>query len=283
MENNGERHLIKENFNNEAAFYGHLMHLATYNFSLDFIINKNVLDFGCGSGYGSKIMSEKALSVTGVDISNEAIEYANNNYSSKNLTFLNISQINGVEFHNKFDVITSFQVIEHVFNEKKHIQTILQLLKPNGIFIVSTPNKDIRLYKNMQKPWNIFHVKEYNERDLIKLMKQYFSDLEMLNISAKKEFVIHEVLRVSKQKKITLPCTLFFIPRFLSIKLLGLQKMIYATLKPIKDKIQNNKNIKTNNTTFKSIYSMDDIIIGKNLENCTDLLCICKNSNDSIS
>lgn len=277
MNNTGERHFIKENFNNEAAYYGHLMHLATYNFSLDFVKNKNILDFGCGSGYGSKIMSKKALSVIGVDISNNAIEYAKKNYSAENLTFLNINQINSLEFQKKFDVVTSFQVIEHVSNEKKYIETILRLLKPNGVFLVSTPNKDIRLYKHIQKPWNIFHVKEYNEGELTKLMKQYFINVEMLNISAKSEFVFHEIFRVSAQKKITLPITLFFIPRFLTIQLLKFQKNIYAFLKPIKNKIQNNKNIKTNNSIFKSSYCIDDILIGKNLENFTDLLCICRN------
>jgi 2-polyprenyl-3-methyl-5-hydroxy-6-metoxy-1,4-benzoquinol methylase len=278
MNKTGERHFIEEKFKNEAAYYGHLTHIISYKFALDFAKNKNVLDFGCGTGYGSKILSEKALSVTGTDISNETINYAKKKYKSENLNFINIEELNKKKYHQKFDLITSFQVIEHVENEFKYIEKILQLLEPTGYFILTTPNKTNRLYQYIQQPWNKFHLKEYNESELANLLKKYFEDINMLKISGKQEFVKHELSRLNIQKKISLPFTFSFLPKSLSIKLLEFQKSIFIFLKLIKNLFAKAKTSRMKIAEFNSNFTIDDMIIEKNPAVFTDLLCICKKS-----
>ncbi len=158
MENTGERHILSENFTSTAALFNHLMHIATYNYALNYAKGKRVLDFGCGSGYGSYELAKVAKYVTAVDISSEAIEFAKENYKRENLLYCTISEL----FEEKFDIITSFQVIEHVSNDKEYLENLKNLLIPGGYLFISTPDKASRLFFGIQKPWNIFHLKEYS-------------------------------------------------------------------------------------------------------------------------
>ena len=58
MGNTGERHFLNEDITNEAEYYNHLIHIATYKFALKYVKDKQVLDYGCGSGYGSRMLSK---------------------------------------------------------------------------------------------------------------------------------------------------------------------------------------------------------------------------------
>ena len=113
MDNTSERHIPNEQFKDEAELYNHLMHVATYQYAFKFIAGKRVLDFGCGSGYGSYMLSGMAHSVTAVDVSREAVDFAKEKHAAANLVFKTIPEL----ADEKYDVITSFQVIEHVSND----------------------------------------------------------------------------------------------------------------------------------------------------------------------
>src|SRR4030043_152682 len=111
-----ERLTVESKFSSIAECYIQLMHLATYNYALQFVKHKTVLDFGCGSGYGSKILSESAAKVDAVDISDVAVLSAKKKYPSANLNFSSLSDIDIESKKQYYDVITSFQVIEHIKN-----------------------------------------------------------------------------------------------------------------------------------------------------------------------
>lgn len=276
MKITNERHIITNKAKNEAEQYGHFMHLASYNFAVKYVKNKRVLDYGCGTGYGTFKLAEQAISVIGIDISIEAINYAKLNYSSNNLNFITSSNFEKKNFKEEFDVVTSFQVIEHVKNEENYLKTIYNLLKPGGIFLLTTPNKKNRLFPFIQKPWNIYHIKEYNETGLKRILQKHYQKVEILNISAKSNFVKHEIKRLKKQKIITLPCTLFFYPRSLTVFLLKKQALLFNQLIYFK-KYFKNKNPKTSLNNHDNLnYNLDAILIDDNLPNTTDLLGICK-------
>src|ERR1035437_5222087 len=126
MKNTGERHIINSEFQNEADYYNHLMHIATYNYALKHVKGKRVLDYGCGSGYGSHILSSLADNVIAVYISFEAVDFAKMNYASCNLNFKHPAELS----NERFDIITSFQVIEHASNENEYIKKLSDLLNP---------------------------------------------------------------------------------------------------------------------------------------------------------
>lgn len=62
-------------------------HLARYEFAIKYVCDKKVLDIGCGAGYGVDLLSSKASEAIGVDISEEAINYAKQRYKKKDVNF----------------------------------------------------------------------------------------------------------------------------------------------------------------------------------------------------
>jgi len=121
-------------------------HLDRYQFVTQIFDDKkflNVLDAACGTGYGSDLL--KTISkemVLGIDISNQAVDYANRKYGSKCCTFSKVNVLDMQELHDKtFDLIVSFETIEHIANPLKFLENISKLLSPSGYFVVSTPNK----------------------------------------------------------------------------------------------------------------------------------------------
>jgi SAM-dependent methyltransferase len=274
MESTGERHFINEDIKNEAEYYNHLMHIATYHFALNYVKDKVVLDYGCGSGYGSRMLSDKAENVTAVDISEEAVNFAKDNYAADNLVFKTLSELSD----EKYDVITSFQVIEHVSNDKKFIKELKSLLKPEGCILISTPDKKNRLFNNIQKPWNIFHLKEYSGIGLNNLLLKYFARVQIFKIGSNSDLVKKEISRTKRQRLITLPCTFVFYPKFFRVFLLNFQVTIYKKI----NMLRKNKGAIPSDTViqkdFKANFSVEDINIAKNMTFSTDLLAICSNN-----
>lgn len=276
MKDTGERHIVNHHFTNKSELYLHLMHIATYEYAKTFVKGKKVLDYGCGSGYGSHMLSEKAESVTGVDISKEAVDFATQEYQSPNMNFKTISEI-GAE---KFDIITSFQVIEHVPEDKKYTFALKNLLKPGGILIISTPDKKHRLFKYIQQPWNIFHLKEYTPESLEKLLRNYFPNVDILKIGSDSDLVLEEIKRTKKERIFVLPSTLSVYPYFLRVFLLKLQKNIFHFLKKIKNGNTQQIHLQNKTDNFVNKYSHEDIVFRKEMRYSTDLLAICRNEEE---
>ncbi|WP_312903102.1 class I SAM-dependent methyltransferase [Chryseobacterium taichungense] len=274
MKDTGERHIIHHHFTNKSELYLHLMHIATYEYAKKFVKDKKVLDYGCGSGYGSHMLSEAAADVTGVDISKEAVDFAAQEYRSPNLKFKTIAELG----NEKFDIITSFQVIEHVPDDKEYTSTLKQLLNPGGLLIISTPDIKHRLFKYIQQPWNIFHLKEYTPKSLEKLLRKYFNQVEILKIGSDSDLVLEEIKRTRKQRIAVLPSTLYIYPYSLRVYLLNLQKKAFNLLKRIRNR-NNNPTQSLHNTSsdFAMQYSHEDILFDKEMRYSTDLLAICKN------
>lgn len=269
MNNSEDRITVSKNINDEIGNYNHLMHIATYQYALAlaYANGKRILDYGCGSGYGSYMLASVADHVTAVDINENALNYAINHYKSTNLIFKTINEISD----EKYDVITSFQVIEHVSDEKEYIIHLKKLLHPNGLLLLSTPDKKNRLFKFIQKPWYVPHFKEYTYKDLYNLLSIYFKEVELLKIGACADFVKNEIQFTQKQRLITLPCSLSIYPNVLRIFLLEKQASLYNAFKKNKPKKSYNIDIQNN-------YSIKDIIISKEIDLYTDFLAICKNT-----
>ena len=107
-------------------------HYQRYRFAAAFVEGKKVLDAACGEGYGSSILSEKAKEVTGLDISAETVENANKKYEKDNLSF-RAGSVESLPFEDdSFDVVISYETIEHVTGEiqESFLKEIRRVLKP---------------------------------------------------------------------------------------------------------------------------------------------------------
>lgn len=177
MEFTGERFIPADN-NDELS----VEHLHRYHSILPLIKDKVVLDIACGEGYGSALISGSAKSVIGVDISAECIVHAKQKYFAKhsNIRFAegNIEQI-PVE-DNSIDVVVSFETIEHVSEEgqRKFLKEVKRVLRKDGLFIISTPDKE--LYSDKYQHENHFHVHELSRNEFIDLLADHFNNAQVL-------------------------------------------------------------------------------------------------------
>ncbi|MEO6102828.1 MAG: class I SAM-dependent methyltransferase [Pseudoxanthomonas sp.] len=212
LEPTGERVIEDAYFRSLGAYVIYVMHAASYGFAESFCEGKAVLDLGCGSGYGAARISKVATSVCGVDISQEAIDFARARYAAPNLSYARIEPGSPLPFDDAtFDVALSFQVIEHVPDDVGYLREAQRVLKPGGVMIVITPDRRHRLLP-AQKPWNRWHLREYSASGLAQLISQVFDLQQSLRMGAPWSIAGVEHRRYRITKWLTLPVTLPFIP-----------------------------------------------------------------------
>ena len=134
-------------------------HLHRYSFAKEFVKGKKVLDLACGEGYGSSMLAEEADEVIGIDIDESTIKHASSKYIKQGLQFIrgSITDV-PIKTEKIFDVIACFEAIEHIGKHNELMEEVKRLLKTDGIFLVSTPNKYIYTDETGYK--NPFHIKE---------------------------------------------------------------------------------------------------------------------------
>src|SRR6267142_1789546 len=154
-------------------------HLHRYAYAAAFAKGKRVLDLASSEGYGSKILAGTASSVVGVDIDENTVRHAAEKYSSQNVQFIpgSITAVPISEDHS-FDVIVCFEAIEHIEDQERLLNEVTRLLKPEGLFIVSTPNK--AEYHHEGEENNPFHVKELDFDQFQQLLAFRFKNLRFL-------------------------------------------------------------------------------------------------------
>jgi SAM-dependent methyltransferase len=161
----------------EGFAYDEARHLAAYLYARDNLAaGRQVLDAGCGEGFGTVLLSETARRVTGVDYSDEAVAAAGTAYQRPNLEFrqLDVYALPGLDL--RFDLITNFQVIEHLPDPAKFLTAVRAALRPDGVLMLTTPN---RLTTVSENP---YHLREYTADELLALLRPIFSRIEMLSM-----------------------------------------------------------------------------------------------------
>lgn len=122
-----------------------LEHIARYQFALPYVKEGRVLDISCGSGFGTQFVAKKAKhiieQIVGIDIDQETIQYAKGRYHHPKAAFKQYDAVD-VQLAQKlgqFDLILSFETIEHIANEQQFLKNIYDMLKPGGRLVLSTP------------------------------------------------------------------------------------------------------------------------------------------------
>lgn len=178
MEFTGERVIPSCYHSTRELFY---WHLSRYQFSKSYIYrNDTVLDIACGTGYGSYEIGSLCKEVYAVDIDEKTVEYAQKHFNAGNINFVkgNCTEIDSIIIDKKVNVAISFETIEHLTDQdqKTFLQKLTKILAEDGVFIVSTPNKDLYSYEEEEEE-NPFHLNELNLEDFVKLLKNYFKDV----------------------------------------------------------------------------------------------------------
>jgi ubiquinone/menaquinone biosynthesis C-methylase UbiE len=155
-------------------------HWHRYHYVLPFVAGKRVLDVACGEGYGSALMSKAASHVAGVDVAHEAIAHASQTYVARsNLEFVEASCTKLPFPDAAFDVVVSFETIEHITGQVEFLDEIKRVLRADGVLIISSPNK--AEYSDARGYANEFHVKELYRDELAALIDSRFAHSQWLS------------------------------------------------------------------------------------------------------
>ena len=169
-------------FTGERFVPGHiddiaLEHYHRYYLAAQFVAGKRVLDIASGEGYGSNILAQQACTVTGVDISVEAVTWASKEYAATtNLNFLEGSATAIPLPDNSVDVTVSFETLEHLTEQETMLKELKRVLTPEGLLLISTPN--ITVYRE-HDPNNHFHLRELNKADFENLLATHFKQYRL--------------------------------------------------------------------------------------------------------
>lgn len=149
-----------------------LEHLHRYLIASTLCAGKSVLDIASGEGYGSAMLAEQALSVIGIDISDEAVAHAQQRYRGANLQYRQ-GDCTAIPLPDAcVDVVVSFETIEHHDKHAEMMAELRRVLKPGGVLLISSPDR----YFYSEKPGtpNPHHVKELYAHEFKALVEGCF-------------------------------------------------------------------------------------------------------------
>jgi len=181
-------------------------------------------------------------------------------YPSVNFIHANIPPLNNLD-DNSFEMAVSFQVIEHIKNDRLFLEEIYRVLKPGSICIITTPNKKMSLTRN---PW---HIREYSATELLELTNSIFDEVEAFGISGNKK--VMQYYEANRQKVIKM--TRF---DFLNLQY-RLPRWLLKIPYDIANRISRNSLMDDNNSLVKNI-SHEDYLLSKDPENSLDHFFILK-------
>jgi 2-polyprenyl-3-methyl-5-hydroxy-6-metoxy-1,4-benzoquinol methylase len=159
----------------EGMNYGWLMrdHLARYHFASSYCRDRRVLDVATGTGYGASILRKAgAQEVVAVDREQRALDYAASRYGTDGLRWVSGNAL-ALPFQREFDAVVSFETIEHLKEPERFVQECRRVLKPGGVFIVSTPEYVGGPYVSDH------HELEFTRQEFAELLNRHFDDVEM--------------------------------------------------------------------------------------------------------
>lgn len=263
----GER-LIPDDTRTVVDYIQLLRHLFVYEYVKEKLnTGQKVLDLGFGEGYGTSMLSDHCAEITGVDVEEKVISYASERYASEKCKFVKYDGRRLPFDDNEIDLVTSFQVIEHIDDDHAFVAEISRVLKPDGKLFMTTPNKATRL-KPGQKPFNRFHKREYLAKELENVLKESFDNVEVNGVSATDEIHKIEFDRIKRGGIMN------------ALLNLGVRKMIPESVDlafaRAYGRMRGQKKITEGDMSFKEKYSLADFRVEKTrVDESLDLFAVC--------
>jgi SAM-dependent methyltransferase len=141
--------------------------------------NNRILDVGCGIGYFLDVAKERGWEVYGTEFTDKAIEIC----ESKGIK-MHKGPLNPINYSpESFDVITSFEVIEHINTPNPEVSNISKLLRKDGLFYITTPNFNSTLRYYLGPKYNVIgwpeHLSYYTPSTFENLMNRHSIEVRL--------------------------------------------------------------------------------------------------------
>lgn len=147
-------------------------HWHRYAVTAPLVRGKRVLDAACGEGYGTSLLASTAASVTGADVSSDAIAHARVRYAAPNVSFVEASVTQLPLEDASVDAVVSFETIEHLVEQREMLAEFRRVLAPGGLLVISSPNRPA--YNEDADAANHYHVRELDRDELAGLLAAGF-------------------------------------------------------------------------------------------------------------
>jgi SAM-dependent methyltransferase len=128
---------------------------------------RDVLEAGCGEGYGADLIAGVARRVVAVDYDEAAVAHVRSRYARVEVMQANLAELPLPDA--SVDVVVNFQVIEHLWDQAQFVAECARVLRPSGLLMMSTPNR-ITFSPGRDTPVNPFHTRELNTGELTELL-----------------------------------------------------------------------------------------------------------------
>jgi SAM-dependent methyltransferase len=170
-------------------------HMAAYRFAAERAAGRSVLDAGCGEGYGAAFLANVAGRVVGAD-REEATSVAAARHHHPRLTFRTFDLAELARFGERFDLVVSFQVIEHLPDPVGFLRGLVACTNPGGMLIVTTPN---RLMSVSENP---YHLREWTAPELLELAAPVVPGVRVLGMHGSERVLAYERARGEQVQRI---------------------------------------------------------------------------------
>jgi ubiquinone/menaquinone biosynthesis C-methylase UbiE len=196
-------------------------HTARYEFAAQFVENDIVVDCACGTGKSAvHFVRAGARHIHAFDVSELSVREAREYCKSTAVTFEVRDALQLPLPDESADVFVSLETIEHIDDDAAFIKEIARILKPNGLLICSTPNREITNpgLQLTDQPFNRFHVREYSTSEFSKLLAAQFGEVTMYGQNLTRHFYAKTLASSAKlvgSRAVSRVNQLLKLPRFL--------------------------------------------------------------------
>jgi SAM-dependent methyltransferase len=168
LDNEGERY-VPEDY---RGTYTEVEHQARYSWAAQLVAGRDVLDAGCGVGWGTVRLARSARHAVGIDIDEPAVSNARER-AAGSAEFV-VGDLLALPFPDgSFDLVVCFEAIEHVADPQLALDELRRVLRPNGVLAVSSPNRGV------YPEGNPHHIHELASEELEESLRSRFTNVAM--------------------------------------------------------------------------------------------------------
>ncbi|WP_422748538.1 methyltransferase domain-containing protein [Mycobacterium sp. WMMD1722] len=150
-------------------------HEVVYARLADRCAGRDVLEAGCGEGYGADLIAAVANRVIALDYDEATVAHVRTRYPRVEVRHGNLAALPLPD--SSVDVVVNFQVIEHLWDQPQFVRECFRVLRPGGQLLMSTPNR-ITFSPGLDAPLNPFHTRELDPAELADLLTGEGFDIE---------------------------------------------------------------------------------------------------------